>query len=556
MNPRIIILFIFLILALYFVYPQPFNSGATIRSISRGSPAALAGLESPKHSLSLMAREKVIAINTAPKYIGKNQASSSMSAGSGLGSRPYSGPGLFRRKVVPTGTLIETVQEYNTITSNLTSNQTIAVYTNKARYELTTRVNGAEDLGINVYDAPTSNLIKGLDLQGGTRVLLKPERALSREESDSIIDVLKHRLNIYGLSDIVVREAKDLSLNQFILVEIAGANEKEVRELIEKQGKFEAKIANQTIFRGGNDITYVCKTSRCSGVNRGCTKSNSTSWTCGYGFSIALSAEAAQRQADVTTDLEIIKDNNSREYLSEKLELYLDDEFVNDLSIGAALKGRPVTGISISGSGNGTSRKEAMANALENMKEMQTVLTTGSLPVKLEIAKADSLSPLMGQQFSRNSLYVGLISILAVILIVFTRYRQWNIALPMILSMLSELIIILGVAAFIKWNLDLVAIAGIVVAIGTGVDDLIVMSDEVMDKENHHVGWEAKRKKAFFIIMAAYFTTVVAMVPLLFAGAGLLRGFALTTMIGITAGVFIVRPAFAAAIKILVEDKI
>jgi len=233
----------------------------------------------------------------------------------------------------------------------------------------------------------------------------------------------------------------------------------------------------------------------------------------------------------------------------------LEDELVNELHIGEGLKGRPVSDISIGGSGNGSTKEEATDNALKQMIEMQTVLQTGSLPVKLEIVKIDSLSPLMGKEFSENAIKVGIFALLAVMFIVFMRYRKVSIAIPMVLSMLSELVIILGVASFIKWNLDLVAIAGIIVAIGTGVDDLIVLSDETLNKDNEHFGWNVKRKRAFFIIMAAFFTTVVAMIPLLFASAGLLRGFALTTILGISAGIFIVRPAFATTIKAFVGDK-
>ncbi len=43
------------------------------------------------------------------------------------------------------------------------------------------------------------------------------------------------------------------------------------------------------------------------------------------------------------------------------------------------------------------------------------------------------------------------------------------------------------------------------------------------------------------------------MIPLLFAGAGLLKGFALTTIVGATMGVFISRPAFAEVIEILLK---
>ena len=82
--------------------------------------------------------------------------------------------------------------------------------------------------------------------------------------------------------------------------------------------------------------------------------------------------------------------------------------------------------------------------------------------------------------------------------------------------MLAEGIIIVGMAAFIKWNLDLAAIAGIIVAMGTGVDSQIVIADEIMTGQNQATRWKDRLKSAFFIIMGSYFTTVVAMLPFLF----------------------------------------
>jgi preprotein translocase subunit SecD len=130
---------------------------------------------------------------------------------------------------------------------------------------------------------------------------------------------------------------------------------------------------------------------------------------------------------------------------------------------------------------------------------------------------------------------------------VFARYREWRISIPMVVTMVSEVVILLGVAALIGWRLDLAAIAGIIIAVGTGVDDQIVIADETLRKERKEktLGWAERLKRAFFIIMAAYFTTVVAMLPLWFAGAGLLKGFALTTILGVSIGVFITRPAYA-----------
>jgi len=56
-----------------------------------------------------------------------------------------------------------------------------------------------------------------------------------------------------------------------------------------------------------------------------------------------------------------------------------------------------------------------------------------------------------------------------------------------------------------------------------------------------------------FIVMAAYFTTCAGMIPLWFAGAGLLKGFAFTTIVGISFGVLIARPAYAAVIERLLK---
>ena len=54
--------------------------------------------------------------------------------------------------------------------------------------------------------------------------------------------------------------------------------------------------------------------------------------------------------------------------------------------------------------------------------------------------------------------------------------------------------------------------------------------------------------------MAAYAATVAAMLPLLRAGAGLLTGFAIVTIVGVTIGVLITRPAFGAIVRTLMEE--
>ena len=227
---------------------------------------------------------------------------------------------------------------------------------------------------------------------------------------------------------------------------------------------------------------------------------------------------------------------------------------MEELNIAAELKNRVATDIQISGAGVGNTKEEAIYNALKNMKRLQTILITGSLPVKLDIIRTTSISPVLGKEFIKNALLIGLIALLVVIVIAFLRYRKVQVIVPMSVTLICEVIILLGIAALIGWNLDLAAIAGIIIALGTGVDHQIVITDETLKGEAQVFNWKERIKRAFFIIFGAYLTTVVAMLPLVFAGAGLLKGFAITTIIGVSIGVFITRPAYAKIIEILLRE--
>jgi len=397
-----------------------------------------------------------------------------------------------------------------------------------------------------------------LDLQGGTRVLLQPvsDEEITDQDINDLIKVLENRLNVYGLSDIKIRAAEDWAGNRFVLVELAGTTEEEVQELISQQGYFEAKIGNETVFVGGKeDIPYVCRDDgSCSGI-RDCNPSGNQ-WYCSFEFAITLSQEAAENQAAATEGLEVVYGESSKGYLSESLDLYLDEELVDSLQISEDLQGKATTQISISGPGYGLTKMEALEDASANMDQLQTILITGSLPFDIEIAKMDTVSPIMGESFLKNAMLVGLIAIIAVALVVFIRYRAWKVVLPMIFTGFSELFLILGFAAAVGWNLDMAAIAGIIAAVGTGVDDQIVIVDETVKGLKEKFGnWKTRIKRAFFIIFAAYATTVAAMIPLWNAGAGLIRGFALTTIVGVTIGVLLTRPAFAHIVEKLYEGE-
>ena len=566
-NVRVIIVLICLALAIVALHPNPYNKGAAIRNVIPNSSANLAGIQSPKPTIAPMGREVIVAINNKIVKNVEDYASMLDNIKPNISLQIKTNKGVYR--VIPKEkveiielnetelkTIEEVVKVNETVNGSLVEvNKTV---TKEIRVPKTETISlGVEDIGLRVYDAPTTNIRKGLDLQGGTRVLLQPEEKLTQNDFDNLISVMQERLNVYGLSDLVIRSAGDLSGNQYILVEIAGATEEEVKNLLANQGKFEAKVGNETVFKGGNDVTYVCRSADCSGIDplQGCGQSGNQ-WFCRFRFSISLSSEAAQRQADATRNLDVVTEDK-QQYLSEKLFLFLDDKQVDELRIGAELKGKAETNIQISGSGAGISEQEAAVNSLQNMKRLQTILITGSLPFKLNIVKTDTLSPVLGEEFVNNAWLAGFISLIVVAILIYFRYRRMATTIPIMFTLTIEMIMLLGVAALVGWNLDLAAIAGIIITVGTGVNDQIVITDEVLSgggEVRRIVNWKERIKGAFFIVIGAYLTITAAMVPLLFAGAGLLKGFAITTMIGIFIGAFITRPAFAQAVEILLKE--
>jgi preprotein translocase subunit SecD len=114
-------------------------------------------------------------------------------------------------------------------------------------------------------------------------------------------------------------------------------------------------------------------------------------------------------------------------------------------------------------------------------------------------------------------------------------------------------VLLIPFIGLIGWNIDLPAIGGIIAAIGVGVDQMIVIADETLGGRS-----EAKRiyslkekiGKALFIIFTAATTTIVALLPLLFVAAGVfIRGFIITTIVGILSGILITRPAYARIVE-------
>lgn len=459
-----------------------------------------------------------------------------------------------------------------------------------------------------VEKRPITNLKFGLDIRGGVIALVKPEKDVGEDVLEVIKMNLERRMSSLRESVFQIVRYENKS---FIQIQIAGGTENEIIRLINTTGIFEAKIPipvfiynnsgivkfgdedewfeiklseekdsiivdnkkifiNETFSRNEIKFTLWKIESLANGsirvyiapivfensgdridVIRVYTDAqhsyvqkigNYYEWR----FDIEVSKVGAEKFYNAVRNLGIRYDGG-RSYLESNIYLYLDGKEITNLSISSTLRNKPTTSATVSGA---APTKE---EAVEEKKWLQTILRSGALPTKLEIVSLNYISPKLGENFLQNVMFALLASIVLVSLIIFIKYRNMRVSIPALLISFSEVVILLGASILINWNLDLASIAGIIIIVGTGVDQQIMIIDETLSKKEE-LSLKAKIKRAFFMIATSAGTTIGAMIPLFTVGFGLLRGFAITTILGILIAIFVTRPAFTEMLQDLLKE--
>ncbi|MFB6170733.1 MAG: preprotein translocase subunit SecD [Haloarculaceae archaeon] len=199
------------------------------------------------------------------------------------------------------------------------------------------------------------------------------------------------------------------------------------------------------------------------------------------------------------------------------------------------------------------------ATNMSEARNLQINLRAGALPTRLDLNEGTTyyLAPSLASEFKFFSLLTGLVAVLAVSGVVFLRYGSPQVAVPMLVTAMAEVYLLLGFAASVGLALDLSHIAGFIAVIGTGVDDLIIIADEILQEGDVATGrvFQSRFRKAFWVIGAAAATTIIAMSPLAILSLGDLRGFAIVTIVGVLLGVLVTRPAYGDILRnLILED--
>jgi len=189
--------------------------------------------------------------------------------------------------------------------------------------------------------------------------------------------------------------------------------------------------------------------------------------------------------------------------------------------------------------------------AMNEGKRLKSILSGGALPVQIIIGTPTSIPPYLGEEFLKYSAIGAVASALAVSFIIFLRYRDLKLVLPIIATILLEMTLTLSVVGTVLGTIDLAVMAGVIGATGTGVNDQIIITDELLHRKKGDEEESAKLgiARAFFIVLTVASISIIAMFPLLFSGLVEIMGYALSVIVEVLIGATITRPAFGAVME-------
>jgi preprotein translocase subunit SecD len=345
-----------------------------------------------------------------------------------------------------------------------------------------------KNLGFSLREQKTKVLNFGIDIEGGTRVLLRIISNTTETQTQEIAKILTERLNAYGLSDIKVLPVSE----DLIQIEAAGLTEDDIRNFLIKQGYFEGKVVDVvtltngkgSIVFNGTEIQFEISNETIEILNQTFNISEGfyldgikyeivnktedrviiaanvftakdieniftdvqrnyiTRYGDGYRFvfTIQISKEGAERFALVTKGQPTYY-SGGQLYIRPRLVLYLDRKPITELNIVSNIAGEPITTPSIEGW-----RKTLEEATLEKLR-LQSILKSGSLPVELKIERVETITQTEGKKLFESTIYILIANLVAVLLLSMIRYRNLKISLYILMVAVCELIIILGIAS-------------------------------------------------------------------------------------------------------------
>ncbi|OQX83751.1 MAG: protein translocase subunit SecD [Candidatus Latescibacteria bacterium 4484_7] len=173
-------------------------------------------------------------------------------------------------------------------------------------------------------------------------------------------------------------------------------------------------------------------------------------------------------------------------------------------------------------------------------KDLAIVLRAGALPAPLIIREERTVGPSLGADSIRQGLRAALYGFIVVVVFMIIYYKLSGLIAST--ALILNIIILLGLLAYLGAALTLPGIAGVILTIGMAVDANVLIferiREELRKEKTVRSAIDAGYNRAFTTIFDANLTTLITAVVLWQFGTGPIKGFATTLSIGISASMF------------------
>jgi len=191
-------------------------------------------------------------------------------------------------------------------------------------------------------------------------------------------------------------------------------------------------------------------------------------------------------------------------------------------------------------------------------RQLSLLLRAGALIAPIQIVEERTIGPTMGQQNITQGLEACLWGLIASIVFMVVYYRVFGLIATT--ALIANLVLIVGVMSLLPGaTLTMPGIAGIVLTLAVAVDANVLINERIKEELKNgrspqqaiHEGY----KGAFSSIIDANLTTLITAIILYAVGTGSIKGFAITTAIGVATSMFTAIVGTRAIVNLLYGGK-
>jgi SecD/SecF fusion protein len=218
----------------------------------------------------------------------------------------------------------------------------------------------------------------------------------------------------------------------------------------------------------------------------------------------------------------------TEQHVNDAMAIVLNNEIVTLANIKSKLPGGGI----IEGGAKGFTPEE--------VKDMVTVLRSGSLRIRPDLQHEERVGATLGDDYVRRGVLSSIVALLAVVFFMWAYYRRLGFYSG--LSLALNLLLLMGVMAFLRATLTLPGIAGLVLTVGMAVDCNVLIYERIREERERGLKLAQATKngfdRAFVTIFDTNVTTLLTAIVLYNFGTGPVKGFATTLIIGILSTLF------------------